>query len=179
MTGIGTLRKHPCICAESETAPPSYSRSSPRQPDRPPLRKGSWSPRRHRQTQLKPPAVKPAVGSYDIGLMLGSQLQQNGLTPVMSIDAMIRGLKEALGGRNVSAQERDAANRTDARRARRAQREEPGRRAASFSNVTPSNWRGIHARPVSNTRCSTGAIRRPEIPGARRSGYRALSGELR
>jgi FKBP-type peptidyl-prolyl cis-trans isomerase FklB len=59
----------------------------------------------------KGPPVTPEVGSYDIGLMLGSQLEHNGVAPIVSLDAVIRGLKEAIGGRAVTAQERDAALR--------------------------------------------------------------------
>lgn len=62
-------------------------------------------------TAEKPAPVAPEVGSYDIGLMLGSELKQNGVSPVMSVDAVIRGLKDALGGRSISAEERDAASR--------------------------------------------------------------------
>jgi FKBP-type peptidyl-prolyl cis-trans isomerase FklB len=60
-------------------------------------------------TAPKAPAVTPEAGSYDIGLMLGSQLEHNGVAPIVSVDALIRGLKEAVGGRVVTTQERDAA----------------------------------------------------------------------
>jgi len=62
-------------------------------------------------TTPKGPAIAPEAGSYDIGLMLGSQLAQSGLTPTMSVDGVIRGLKDALGGRAIAAPERDAALR--------------------------------------------------------------------
>jgi FKBP-type peptidyl-prolyl cis-trans isomerase FklB len=62
-------------------------------------------------TAPKAPLVAPAVGSYDVGLMLGSQLEHNGVAPIVSVDELIRGLKEAVGGRAVTAQERDAALR--------------------------------------------------------------------
>jgi FKBP-type peptidyl-prolyl cis-trans isomerase FklB len=62
-------------------------------------------------TAPKGPPVTPAVGSYDVGLMLGSQLEHNGVAPIVSVDELIRGLKEAVGGRSVTAQERDAALR--------------------------------------------------------------------
>jgi FKBP-type peptidyl-prolyl cis-trans isomerase FklB len=70
-------------------------------------------------TAPKAPPVTPEVGSYDIGLMLGSQLEHNGVAPIVSVDAVIRGLKDAVGGRAVTAQERDAALRfmRDAREA--------------------------------------------------------------
>ena len=55
------------------------------------------------------PAVSPEVASYDIGLMLGSQLEHNGVAPIISLDTVIRGLKDAVGGRAITAQERDAA----------------------------------------------------------------------
>jgi FKBP-type peptidyl-prolyl cis-trans isomerase FklB len=64
-------------------------------------------------------AVTPEVASYDVGLMLGLQLEHNGVAPIVSMDAVIRGLKDAAGGRAVTAQERDAALRfmRDAREA--------------------------------------------------------------
>src|SRR6266700_280666 len=70
-------------------------------------------------TAPKAPPVTPEAGSYDIGLMLGSQLEHNGVAPIVSMDAVIRGLKEAVAGRAVTAQERDGALRfmRDAREA--------------------------------------------------------------
>jgi len=59
----------------------------------------------------KPPAVTPEVGSYDVGLMLGSQLEHNGLVPTLSLDTLIRGLKDGVGGHAITAEERDAAVR--------------------------------------------------------------------
>jgi FKBP-type peptidyl-prolyl cis-trans isomerase FklB len=57
------------------------------------------------------PSVSPEVGSYDVGLMLGSQLEHDGLSKMISLDALIRGMKEALGGRAVTTEEREAALR--------------------------------------------------------------------
>jgi FKBP-type peptidyl-prolyl cis-trans isomerase FklB len=54
--------------------------------------------------------VAPETGSYDVGLTLGAQLVHDGLKTV-SLDPLIRGMKEALGGRVVSSEERDAAFR--------------------------------------------------------------------
>ncbi len=59
----------------------------------------------------KPPAVTPEVGSYDVGLMLGSQLEHSGLVPTVSVDTLIRGLKDGIGGHAITAEERDAALR--------------------------------------------------------------------
>lgn len=61
-------------------------------------------------TPARPP-VTPEVGSYDIGLLLGSQLEHNGVVPIISMDTVIRGLKDAVGGRVVTTEERDAALR--------------------------------------------------------------------
>jgi FKBP-type peptidyl-prolyl cis-trans isomerase FklB len=61
-------------------------------------------------TAVAPPVTAEA-GSYDVGLMLGSQLEHNGLLPILSLDALIRGLKDAVGGHAMTAQERDAAIR--------------------------------------------------------------------
>jgi FKBP-type peptidyl-prolyl cis-trans isomerase FklB len=53
--------------------------------------------------------VTPETGSYDVGLLLGSQLAHSGLGPVTSLQALERGLKEALDGREPTPAERDAA----------------------------------------------------------------------
>jgi FKBP-type peptidyl-prolyl cis-trans isomerase len=55
------------------------------------------------------PAVSSKVGSYDIGLLLGSQLQHNGVVPSLSQESLLRGLKEAIGGRPITEEERQAA----------------------------------------------------------------------
>ena len=62
-------------------------------------------------TSPKPPTVTPETGSYDVGLLLGSQLQHNGLAPVLSLEALNRGVKDALGGRALTLEEREAAQR--------------------------------------------------------------------
>jgi FKBP-type peptidyl-prolyl cis-trans isomerase FklB len=60
-------------------------------------------------TPSKQPAVSSEVGSYDIGLLFGSQLQHNGVVPNLSQESLIRGLKEAVGGRPITNDEREAA----------------------------------------------------------------------
>ena len=59
----------------------------------------------------KLPPVPQETGSFDVGLMLGSQIEHNGLAPTLSMDALLKGLKEAMGGRTVTADERDTALR--------------------------------------------------------------------
>lgn len=59
----------------------------------------------------KPPAVTPEAGSYAVGLMLGNQLEHNGLAPILSYDALIRGIKDAIGGRAPTPDERATAMR--------------------------------------------------------------------
>jgi FKBP-type peptidyl-prolyl cis-trans isomerase len=51
--------------------------------------------------------------------MLGTQLQHDGVTPSLSSDALIHGLKDALGGRAITAEERNTAVKfmLDARKA--------------------------------------------------------------
>jgi FKBP-type peptidyl-prolyl cis-trans isomerase FklB len=51
----------------------------------------------------------PEAMSYDIGIMLGSQLEHNGLTPSLSVDSLIRGLKDSLAGHTLTTEERDTA----------------------------------------------------------------------
>jgi FKBP-type peptidyl-prolyl cis-trans isomerase FklB len=55
------------------------------------------------------PVVSSEVGSYDIGLLLGSQLEHNGVVPNLSRESLLRGLKEAMGGRRITDEERQAA----------------------------------------------------------------------
>jgi FKBP-type peptidyl-prolyl cis-trans isomerase FklB len=56
-------------------------------------------------------SVAPEAGSYDVGLLLGSQLDHDGLNRTISIEALIRGMKDALGGRAMNTEEREAALR--------------------------------------------------------------------
>ncbi len=49
------------------------------------------------------------VGSYDVGLMLGGQLEHNGLAPQLSFDTLLRGLKDGLAGRAITVEERETA----------------------------------------------------------------------
>jgi len=54
--------------------------------------------------------VSPGVASYDIGLMLGRQLYQNGLGSGARQDELVRGLKEGLAGKVATDEQRKAAN---------------------------------------------------------------------
>lgn len=56
-------------------------------------------------------AIGPDAGSYDVGLLLGGQLEHSGLAPGLSMDNLVRGIKDALAGHAMSAEERDAAQR--------------------------------------------------------------------
>ncbi len=71
-------------------------------------------------TESAPPAaaidpraapVPPELGSYHVGLMLGSQLEHNGLAPLLSSEQLIKGLRDGLGGRQLTAEERELALR--------------------------------------------------------------------
>jgi FKBP-type peptidyl-prolyl cis-trans isomerase len=57
----------------------------------------------------EPPAAAPDVASYDVGLLLGGQLEHDGLAPSVSVDALVRGLRDGLSGRTLTIEERDAA----------------------------------------------------------------------
>jgi FKBP-type peptidyl-prolyl cis-trans isomerase len=54
--------------------------------------------------------VSPDIASYDIGLMLGRQLYQNGLGDTARQDELIRGLKEGLAGKVATDEQRKQAN---------------------------------------------------------------------
>jgi len=75
------------------------------------------------------PPITPDTGSYAVGLLLGDQLARNGLTPVLSVDALVRGLKDAVVGRAITPADRDAATKftRDARDALAEKNEIQGR----------------------------------------------------
>lgn len=52
-------------------------------------------------------APSPADPSYEVGLLLGNQLEHNGLASKLTSAELIRGLKEGLAGREQTAAERD------------------------------------------------------------------------
>jgi FKBP-type peptidyl-prolyl cis-trans isomerase len=66
-------------------------------------------------TNMEQPAANAALsitaqdGSYDIGLVLGTQLVSNGLAKRLSRDALIHGIDDALAGKIASSAQRDAA----------------------------------------------------------------------
>ncbi len=57
------------------------------------------------------PQVAPEVASYDVGLMLGRQLYQNGLRETIRQDALVRGLKDGLAGRIATSEQSHEAGR--------------------------------------------------------------------
>jgi FKBP-type peptidyl-prolyl cis-trans isomerase FklB len=60
-------------------------------------------------SQAAPPPVAPGLASYDIGLMLGTQLSSNGLGATLSREALVRGLEDALAGKLPTPEQRQAA----------------------------------------------------------------------
>jgi FKBP-type peptidyl-prolyl cis-trans isomerase FklB len=60
-------------------------------------------------TAAAQPTIAPADGSYDVGMMIGSQLANSGLGATISRDALMRGIEAALGGKLPSPAQRDAA----------------------------------------------------------------------
>jgi FKBP-type peptidyl-prolyl cis-trans isomerase FklB len=52
-------------------------------------------------------APSPADSSYQLGLLLGNQLEHNGLARAVAVDQLVRGLKEGLAGHEQTAAERD------------------------------------------------------------------------
>lgn len=63
------------------------------------------------QTPNQGPAPAPGIASYDIGLMLGNQLERNGIVSTLSIDDLMRGLRDGIGGKTPTPEERDTAAR--------------------------------------------------------------------
>ena len=56
-----------------------------------------------------PAAVSNEDSSYSVGLVFGSQLRGAGVESTLSIDAVVRGLKEGLAGKALSAEDREHA----------------------------------------------------------------------
>ena len=56
-----------------------------------------------------PPTIAPTDGSYDVGLMIGSQLANSGLGQTVSREALRRGIEAALGGKLPSTAQKEAA----------------------------------------------------------------------
>ena len=85
------------------------------------------------------PAISTEAGSYDIGLMLGGQLEHNGVVPRLSMDTVIRGLKDAVGGRDIKPEEREAALAylKDARENLTAQNKAAGREFLAHNAKAP------------------------------------------
>jgi FKBP-type peptidyl-prolyl cis-trans isomerase len=53
-----------------------------------------------------PPPLDPVAGSYSIGLYFGNQLGSAGLASTLSVDELIRGLKEGLAGKRPADEEK-------------------------------------------------------------------------
>ena len=56
-----------------------------------------------------PPSVSNEDSSYSVGLVFGNQLRGAGLGDTLSVDAVVRGLKEGLAGKALSPDDKDHA----------------------------------------------------------------------
>lgn len=56
----------------------------------------------------QPAMAAPANSSYEIGLLLAGQLEHNGLSSTLTVDQLVRGLKDGLAGHVQTVQQRDA-----------------------------------------------------------------------
>lgn len=61
--------------------------------------------------RVSPPAtaVPADIESYDVGLLVGTQLASNGLTAGASNGALLRGVREALAGKRITRAQKDVA----------------------------------------------------------------------
>jgi FKBP-type peptidyl-prolyl cis-trans isomerase FklB len=57
---------------------------------------------------MKLATAQPENSSYEVGLLLGEQLEHNGLASRLTLDELVRGLQEGLAGRQQTPRERDA-----------------------------------------------------------------------
>ena len=55
------------------------------------------------------PAVSPEAASHAVGLMLGEQLHHNGMDSVLSVEAVVSGLRDGIGGKPTSTEDREVA----------------------------------------------------------------------
>jgi FKBP-type peptidyl-prolyl cis-trans isomerase len=79
----------------------------------------------------EPSPISATTGSYDLGLLLGNQLLNNGLQGTLERDDFLRGLNEALQGKPLSASQRDTAQQF-ARAARKSLGEHNAQAAHDF-----------------------------------------------
>lgn len=59
-------------------------------------------------TRTTPAAPSSADSSYQIGVLLGNQLEHTGLAPKLKLDELVRGLKAGLAGHEQTTAERDS-----------------------------------------------------------------------
>jgi FKBP-type peptidyl-prolyl cis-trans isomerase len=78
-----------------------------------------------------PPTLAPQVGSYDLGLMVGTQLVNSGVGSSLSREALLRGMDDALAGKVPTPEQREAAQQY-AHTAREALAKKNGRLAQEF-----------------------------------------------
>ena len=69
---------------------------------------GSESPT---PVQASAPPPPPGIASYDIGLMLGNQLERNGIAPTLAVDELVRGLRDGVAGKAPTPEQREGAAR--------------------------------------------------------------------
>lgn len=92
-----------------------------------------------------PAGVSKDDGSYDIGLLFGNQILNNGLASSLSRQALERGINDALSGRIVSGEQREAAQ-AFMRSARQALAEKNAKLAHEFL-AKNAKQAGIKALP--------------------------------
>jgi FKBP-type peptidyl-prolyl cis-trans isomerase FklB len=59
-------------------------------------------------TKARQAGASAAAPSYQIGVLLGNQLEHNGLAPKLTLDELLRGLKAGLAGHEQTTAERDS-----------------------------------------------------------------------
>jgi FKBP-type peptidyl-prolyl cis-trans isomerase FklB len=102
----------PMICTRSALVgallalgmPSAWPQTPPR-PTGPPLAAPGSAP-----APAAPSTTEPEVASYEVGLMLGRQLYQNGLAETVRWDALVGGLKAGIAGTVATDEQRAHAN---------------------------------------------------------------------
>ena len=102
-----------------------------------------------------PASVTAEESSYSVGLVFGNQLRGAGLEQVLSVDAVIRGLKDALAGKALTPEDKDHA----------LQLVRSGRDAlATRNHASARDYLAQNAKAPGVTTTSSGETSMPRVP---------------
>jgi len=106
---------------------------------------GATQARAASSTPAQPSESAPGDLSYQTGMLLGEQLEHNGLASKITLNELIRGLKDGLAGQAQTAQDRDATLRF--MRGAHEALADSNRKAAQDFLARNAKETGIHGMP--------------------------------